>query len=95
VVSLPLGPAGVQTPPLRDDCLNMEVVLLERGYELCYTKDEIMELTGEWVWCSYAERAMEAEINRESFAPDEPSLAEMSANVCHRVRRVVKMGSSS
>jgi alkaline phosphatase len=63
----------------RDDCLNMEDVLLERGYELCFTKDEMMELTGEKVWCSFAERAMEAEINRESFAPDEPSLAEMSA----------------
>jgi alkaline phosphatase len=73
--------ARVPTSPFgrRDDCLNMEDVLSQRGYDLCYTKTEMDALSGDNpVWCSFAERAMEAEINRATFHADEPSLAEMT-----------------
>ena len=65
----------------RDDCDNLEAVFTDRGYELCYTQSELMSIeptADTKVWCSFAGDAMEPDINRQFFAPEQPSIAEMT-----------------
>jgi alkaline phosphatase len=66
----------------REDCLDLEAELKSRGYDLCYTRQELLALEahpGQHVWCSFAESHMAADIDRKHFAETEPSLSEMTA----------------
>lgn len=65
----------------RTDCQNLMDELLDRGYEMCSTRSELMAITpafGKKVWCNFASNHMQADINRKVFAQSEPSLAEMT-----------------
>ena len=62
----------------RDDCLNLEAELLDRGYDMCTTKYEMMNLEGEKAWCSFASSHMSPDIDRKWFAETQPSIAEMT-----------------
>lgn len=65
----------------RNDCLNLEDELISRGYELCYNAHDMHSLhatPGKKVWCALASGHMEPDIDRQHFAQDQPSLAEMT-----------------
>ncbi|CAB9512230.1 Alkaline phosphatase, placental [Seminavis robusta] len=65
----------------RDDCLNLEDELVSRGYDLCYTRQEMMAMDvkpGTKAWCSFASSHMAPDIDRQFIAQTEPSLAEMT-----------------
>ena len=65
----------------REDCLNLEEELAARGYDMCFTKQEMMAMDatpGQKAWCSFATSHMSPDIDRQHFAQSEPSLAEMT-----------------
>ena len=54
-------------------------VLLERGYQFVETADAMENVTQGKVFGLFASSHMQPDIDRKHFAPDEPSLAEMTA----------------
>jgi alkaline phosphatase len=65
----------------RNDCYNLETELESRGYELCFNAHDMHSIhvePGKKVWCALASGAMEPDIDRQHFAQDQPSLAEMT-----------------
>jgi alkaline phosphatase len=73
------GPAWIGE---RKDCLDLELELLFRGYDMCFTKQDLMDLDvrpGQKVWCNFATGHMLPDIDRKHFGETEPSLAEMTA----------------
>jgi alkaline phosphatase len=66
-------PTGV-----RADCLNLEDELISRGYNICTTKEEMMNLENDKAGCSFASNHMSPDIDRQFFTPTEPSIAEMT-----------------
>eukprot|EP00977_Amphora_coffeiformis_P014244 scaffold3946_cov177-Amphora_coffeaeformis.AAC.7 len=68
------------TGGMRGDCQNLEQVLLDRGYSILDKKADLdtMKSTEEKVYGMFAMSHMQPDIDRKHFAPDEPSLAEMT-----------------
>jgi alkaline phosphatase len=64
----------------RRDGENLYEVLHEKGYTIITTRDELncLSLTIHQVWGMFAPDHMVHDIDRERFAPQEPSLAEMT-----------------
>ncbi|MCF7989414.1 MAG: alkaline phosphatase [Thiohalocapsa sp.] len=63
----------------RTDGENLLGVLLERGYRFVETKAEMQTLDKGRAWGLFADSHMEADIDRSQFAPEQPSIAEMTA----------------
>ena len=73
--------AVVNNTGIRTDCLNLVNELKHKGYKMCGTRDELLNLTtvvGEKVWCNFAAGHMSPDIDRKLAAPTEPSLKEMT-----------------
>ena len=63
----------------RADSLNLIDVLKERGVPVLETRDELLRLKGKKAWGLFAPEAMMYDLDRQALAPQEPSLAEMTA----------------
>ncbi len=63
----------------RTDCENLLDVLLDRGYQFVETRDQLLGLRTGRAWGLFNSSHMLPDIDRTLFAPDEPSLAEMTA----------------
>jgi alkaline phosphatase len=61
----------------RTDGENLMDVLLDRGYQFVDNRDDMMALTSGKVWGLFDDSHMQPDIDRQYFAPHEPSLAEM------------------
>jgi alkaline phosphatase len=62
----------------RTDGENLIDDLITRGYQFVETQSEMNTVTSGKVWGMFANSHMEAEIDRAEFAPEQPSLAEMT-----------------
>jgi alkaline phosphatase len=62
----------------RTDGEDLLQVLLDRGYQFVETTVEMGAVKKGKVWGLFAKSHMEADINRAEFAPEQPSLAEMT-----------------
>jgi alkaline phosphatase len=65
-------------PGYRPDGEDLEQVLVDRGYSIVETRDEMEFLDALPVYGMFASSHMSPEIDRLNGAPDEPSLAEMT-----------------
>ncbi|MCW4018776.1 MAG: alkaline phosphatase [Candidatus Bathyarchaeota archaeon] len=63
----------------RTDGDNLYEELLDRGYRFVDSKDSMLSLISGKAWGLFAPKAMQPDIDRQEFAPTEPSLAEMTA----------------
>jgi len=63
----------------RTDCENLLDVLTERGVTFVETRDDMMNLTDGPAWGLFNMSHMQPDIDRHYFAPEEPSIAEMTA----------------
>jgi len=63
----------------RTDGENLLKVLLDKGYRFVETNEEMSNITSGKVWGLFAENHMKANIARLEFAPEQPSLAEMTS----------------
>lgn len=63
----------------RTDGEDLITVLRQRGYDYVKTAEEMKSSTGDKLWGMFAEDAMAYEMDRARQAPDQPSLAEMTA----------------
>ncbi len=61
----------------RTDGENLLDVLLERGYQFIDSRDQLAEIKSGKVWGLFDDSHMQPDIDRQYFAPHEPSLAEM------------------
>lgn len=62
----------------RKDGENLTTVLMNRGYQLVETEDEMMSLKSGKTWGMFAGVAMSLEIDRQFTAPDQPHIADMT-----------------
>ncbi|MGQ9484851.1 MAG: alkaline phosphatase [Desulfosoma sp.] len=62
----------------RTDGENLLNVLMKRGYTIVETRDDLLNTTADRVWGLFAPDAMQRDLDRAEFAPQEPSLAEMT-----------------
>jgi alkaline phosphatase len=62
----------------RTDGEDLQDVLIDRGYHFVETKLELDDINSGKVWGMFANSHMEADIDRSEFAPEQPSLAEMT-----------------
>lgn len=62
----------------RTDGENLLNVLMERGYTIVETREDLLNTTADRVWGLFALNAMQRDLDRAEFAPQEPSLAEMT-----------------
>ncbi len=62
----------------RQDGENLTKVLVDRGYQLVETEDEMMALTSGKTWGMFAGVAMSPEIDRQYIAPEQPHIANMT-----------------
>lgn len=71
---------GTNLPGRRDDHEDLRDILSSRGYEIITTRDELDVLLPETrkVWGMFATGHMNHDIDRHRFAPDQPSLLEMT-----------------
>ena len=63
----------------RADSLNLVEVLKQQGYPVLETRDELLNFKGKKAWGLFAPEAMMYDLDRQTLAPQEPSLAEMTA----------------
>ena len=63
----------------RADSLNLVEVLKQQGYSVLQTRDELLKFKGKKAWGLFAPEAMMYDLDRQTLAPQEPSLAEMTA----------------
>jgi alkaline phosphatase len=61
----------------RTDGENLLNVLLDRGYQYVDTREDMLDLTSGKAWGLFNASHMQPDIDRQHFAPTEPSLAEM------------------
>ena len=66
-------------PEYRDDGENLIDIILELGYQYITTREEMASVTNAPVWGMFAPFALAYDIDREYLAPEEPTLAEMTA----------------
>lgn len=71
---------GTSSTGKRQDSENLYDVLIDKGYTIITTKKQLMSLSAETqqVWGMFANNHMVHDIDRKQFAPQEPSLAEMT-----------------
>jgi alkaline phosphatase len=71
---------GTDLPGRRQDGDNLHDVLRSRGYEIVATRDELDAILpgARKVWGMFAPGHMNHDIDRRRFAPDQPSLVEMT-----------------
>lgn len=62
----------------REDGEDLVAVIKSKGYTYVTTKDELAVVKGTKVWGAFAPDAMAYDIDRDEFAPTEPTLAEMT-----------------
>ncbi len=79
---LPVSQGGARTDG--EDLLR---VLRDRGYTLVETREQMRQTQAAKVWGLFAAEAMERDLDRAVFAPDEPSLAEMTAKAIEILSR--------
>ncbi len=82
-IDVMLGGGGRHLLPMaakgkREDGENLEQVLLDRGYSLVKTADQLRAITSGRVWGAFAANHMEPEIDRLAVAPSQPTVAEMT-----------------
>ncbi|MFP4379298.1 MAG: alkaline phosphatase [Candidatus Sumerlaeia bacterium] len=73
---LPISEGGKRT-----DAENLEQVLIERGYEIVTTRDELMSISPNRytkLWGAFDMSHLAPEMDREKYFPTQPSLAEMT-----------------
>lgn len=70
---LPTSQGGTRT-----DGENLLQVLQSRGYSIVETRSEMLAFHGDRLWGLFAPDAMQRDLDRAEFAPEEPSLAEMT-----------------
>ena len=70
---LPKALGGVRT-----DDKNLVNVLKDKGFPLLKTRDELLAFKGRKTWGLFAPEALLYDLDRKDFAPQEPSLAEMT-----------------
>ncbi|SDM55085.1 alkaline phosphatase [Geoalkalibacter ferrihydriticus] len=70
---------GAEWAGSRADGENLMDELLERGYQFVDNKDDLWSISSGKVWGLFNASHMQPDIDREYFAPTEPSLAEMTA----------------
>ena len=63
----------------RTDGENLMAVLQDRGYEFIDSRSEMLSLSSGRVWGLFDDSHMQPDMDRQYFAPHEPSLAEMTA----------------
>lgn len=61
----------------RTDCENLLDVLTDRGYQFVESRDDMLALTSGKAWGLFNPSHMQPDMDRQYFAPQEPSLAEM------------------
>lgn len=71
----------------RTDGENLTKVLLDRGYQFVDSKDEMLNLSSGKTWGLFSSSHMASDINRPFLAPDQPSLAEMTAKAVELLSR--------
>lgn len=62
----------------RTDGENLTEVLLDRGYQYVDNESEMLSLSSGKAWGLFASSHMQADIDRAEFAPEEPSLSNMT-----------------
>jgi alkaline phosphatase len=62
----------------RTDCENLLDVLYDRGYQFVETRDDMLDLSYGKAWGLFNMSHMQPDMDRQYFAPTEPSLAEMT-----------------
>jgi alkaline phosphatase len=70
------GSDGDGWPGVRKDGLDLRPLLAERGYTLVHDREELRALQTGRVFGLFAAEALAPDIDREAFAPSEPTLAE-------------------
>ncbi len=63
----------------RTDGENLTKVLLDRDYQFVDSRDEMLNLNSGKTWGLFSSTHMASDINRPFLAPDQPTLAEMTA----------------
>lgn len=63
----------------RTDGKNLSDILISRGYKIVENRQAMMDLSRDKVFGIFAMSHMQADIDRQEFAPSEPSLEEMTA----------------
>jgi alkaline phosphatase len=62
----------------RDDGENLRDTLVSRGYQVVETRDQLLALSSGKVWGVFNDENLLPAIDRQEFAPNQPSLAEMT-----------------
>ncbi|MDK9706556.1 MAG: alkaline phosphatase [Desulforhopalus sp.] len=62
----------------RTDGENLVEVLKSKGYSYVTSREQMLAATGQKIFGSFAQEAMAYDIDRQTFAPSEPTLAEMT-----------------
>ncbi len=70
---IPLSQGGTRT-----DGENLLQVLKDRGVTLVETRDQMLAVQADRVWGLFAPKDMQRDLDRAEFAPQEPSVAEMT-----------------
>ncbi|MEJ5349649.1 MAG: alkaline phosphatase [Desulfosoma sp.] len=70
---VPLSQGGTRT-----DGENLLQVLKDRGVTVVETREEMLAVRADRVWGLFAQKDMQRDLDRAEFAPQEPSLAEMT-----------------
>jgi alkaline phosphatase len=91
-IDVVLGGGGQYLLPVslggrRTDGENLVQELQGRGFAYVTTRDELEAFSGRKVWGMFATDSMYYELDRPRFAPDEPSLGEMTARAIEILNR--------
>lgn len=62
----------------REDCENLLQVLRDRGYKIVETREEMLTLRTGKAYGMFNQSHMQPDMDRKHFAPEQPSLAEMT-----------------
>ena len=63
----------------RTDGEDLKQVIMDKGYQFVENKEEMMAVKDGKVWGMFASSHMEADVDRAEFAPNQPSLSEMTS----------------
>ncbi|HIJ95675.1 MAG TPA: alkaline phosphatase [Desulfuromonadales bacterium] len=84
-----LLPTGTGTG-VRTDKENLVEVITSRGYTYVTNRDQMLAASGRKIFGMFAKDAMAYDIDRTTFAPGEPSLAEMTATALDTLSKSVQ-----
>jgi alkaline phosphatase len=71
----------------RTDGENLLDTLISRGYQWVETRDQMLALSSGKVWGLFAGEYMQPDIDRKEFAPNEPTLSEMTRKAIELLSR--------